>query len=315
MDYLDCIKCKDQIFTSIDTAKAEISKNHTQENIQLSTPTSPRKFATAPKYLFRGESGTWVSSLSSMQRIRDGIDPLTSKMCPKEAAKAFEEIKELALLAGQYVKEATRWDQMTAAGFLQHYEMPSEFLDFTASLQTALGFALWNVGSKNTKPMVVYLCVAKTETLSSKAVLPDFAALMQGAKRPSLQQGYGVFGNSQDLKDPEAIKSLGLRWYAIHATFADLAENSLDPSLLDLASDETAGFMKWVLDLAVEDRGGLTDPIAAYLAEKVAAVEPIKKDMGNGKSEYISHSQAGRAFNARAQQAKNYNDWRRTTAR
>jgi hypothetical protein len=312
MEYLNCIKSSQgHVFTSINAAKAKLQELFPQSEIQLQAAASDAE-VSAPRYLFRGESGAWSSSLSSMQRIRDGIDPLTRSRSKEETKALYAEVEGLALLAGQYIKESKGWDPMTAAGFLQHYEMPTEFLDFTASLQTALGFALWNVTHKNIDPMVVYLCVAETKVLSSNAVLPDFAALARGTRRPRIQKGYGVFGRHCDLKSPEAIKSYGLRWFAIHVTFPDLATDALDPALLDLAPDETAGFLKWVLDMAVKDRGYLTDTTAAYLADRVAAVLPIKKSLGNGRVEYISHSSAGRALNIRAQKAQNYNDWRRS---
>lgn len=243
-----------------------------------------------------------------MERIRTAIDPLTMGRNSEEVKSLFYEVHELALLAGDYIQQSKKWDEMTSAGFLQHYEMPSEFLDFTGSLKTALGFALWNVAQKS--PLIVYLCVAETEILASDALLVDFAALMRSAPRPRLQNGFGVYGKHRDLKGAEAVEAYGLRWFAVHATFEDLAINALDPNLLDLASDEAAGFMKWILDLAVEDRGKLSTAIAKYLAERVAAVDPIKKDMGDGVSIHISHTEAGKPFNAEKQKQQNFDDWR-----
>ena len=311
MEYLDCVNLSEgQIFTSVDEANEIIGNNFPQKAIDLPTP-ARNTFSKGPRYLFRGESGEWGSSVSSMQRIRNQIDPLTKDEDQERAEILFSEIKELTKLAGDYIQQAKGWDQLTAAGFLQHYEMPTEFLDFTASLRTALGFALWNVTGQNTGPTVAYFCVADAKVLSEKAVLPDFAALMQDAKRPRLQEGYGVYGKHQDLKSQRAIEDYQLRWFAIHVNFADLAKYALNPRLLDLASDGAAGFMKWVLDMAVEDCNYLSDKTAAYLAKRVAAVAPIKSIKGKGRANYSSHAAVGKVLNVTAQQAQNYIDWRR----
>jgi hypothetical protein len=82
----------------------------------------------APRYLYRGESNAWPSTQSSIERLRT-------------RCSLAGEIEDIVGQVKTFTAHELGLVDIGANAFLQHYGLPTEFIDFTCDLKTAATFA------------------------------------------------------------------------------------------------------------------------------------------------------------------------------
>jgi hypothetical protein len=189
-----------------------------------------------PKYLFRGEDSYFPTTTPGTYRALKGSDPISIK---------FARIDATGLFVEEY--EEAGGDPEIGEALAQHYLTTSDGLDFTASLGVALAFALGD--REITSPHTAYIGVldkSKADA-SVKFSLHDLR-LIQTALRPVRQHGFVAVhhaGNFFNLKDSATRDALGLVWYSLDLSPADIRTNrhpkapSLD-ALYDIREDPWA---------------------------------------------------------------------------
>ncbi|MFI4973065.1 MAG: FRG domain-containing protein [Caulobacterales bacterium] len=199
-----------------------------------------------PALLFRGESGAYKSTSTSMRRLT-------------VAANAIDDIARVrdSLVAALGAKCGLTGPQ--ALGFLQHYGYPTDYLDFTSDPSVAASFASnLRVGDSGA------ICIMPTAGLGTSLIdLRDHPL----AKRPQLQSAFALHvPDHPDLKAPEAVEALRLTWISFQFSALDAARFVPDLALLDARSDEIAGLL-W---LFINDCAKFSDKAVKLLSERLA---------------------------------------------
>lgn len=263
-------------------------------------PTSgERKQIRVPKFLFRGEGGEWDTTISAMERIRRYEDPVYSKI-PRSSWKAFfETIHDIVKRVDAEMQSWLKLSPMQSSGLLQHYELPTEFIDFTSKFKTAIGFAV-HKSQEWTEAKTITLGVLDVERASKKSVITDFASVVEIAPRPERQNGFGLFSSDHvDLKSSKARADLGISWYSILANQQECNSFKLEPALLDLRSDTACGFFDLVMRQIASEDGGWPREVSRYLASRLAATPMVatRASDGSQRIELQMLDQSGLTFN------------------
>lgn len=273
-----------------------------------------------PRWLYRGEAGTWPQTTSSMERIRS-LEHRVFASLPEDVRIPFA--RALEAISQRATNELGAWlglGTMQAAGYAQHYGLPTEFLDVTASLAVATAFAIGDPEGW-TSPRSVSFAVLDMRRAVDRCVLADLGVMVQIARRPSVQSAYGLFHRShRDLKDPVCISKIGLRWYEIMVHPQEALCHAAMPNLLDPHKDQAAGALQLILDDLAKNDGKWPDPLALFLSRTVAAapfVCRVTRWRGNRPEnlELVSASDAGHAFNEAEVQNESWRLWSRAYPR
>ena len=195
--------------------------------------TGEKIVAEVPLYLFRGESGNWPETTSSMQRIRThqhrAFETLPTKLYGAFAAS----IEAITLRASAELESFLGMSQMQAAGFTQHYGLPTEFIDVTSSLRVATGFAVGNPKTWSDRRRV-HIAVIDMRKAINSCIVADLSSMIDFARRPRVQHAYGFFHRKHiNLKSPDCIADIGLCWHDILIEPVEAESYVLLPDLLD----------------------------------------------------------------------------------
>ena len=204
---------------------------------------------SVPAYLFRGESGGFASTYSSMARL-------------SASARAREDITHIHDRLVHAFGERYELTMQQALGFLQHYGFPTEYVDVTSDVSVAASFASsLRVGE------VGAMCIIPTEPLLSRGNLIDLRRHPM-APRPRLQSAFALHvPEYPDLKASDAVAVLQLTWIKFRLTELDASRFMPDFELLDAHADEVAGLI-WLL---IDDCAKFSDEAAALLS---ALIDP-----------------------------------------
>ncbi len=88
--------------------------------------------AQQSRMLFRGEVARFPTTVSSRRRLKENL-------AVSESAKS--EILELTSWAESQLADLLKVPHLFARGYCQHYGLPTDFLDFTSSLEVAAVFS------------------------------------------------------------------------------------------------------------------------------------------------------------------------------
>jgi len=171
---------------------------------------------------------------------------------------------------------------MRAAGFAQHYGLPTEFLDVTASLAVATAFAIGDP-ERWTSPKRVHFAVLDMRQAIDRCVIADLGAMVQIARRPRVQSAYGFFHRShRDLKDLLCIADVGLRWHEILVHPQEALSHAAMPNLLDGHRDQVAGALQLILDELAKNDGNGRTPSRCSLVRRLRRPRslPVQPDGG-----------------------------------
>jgi hypothetical protein len=210
-----------------------------------------------PAYLFRGEPGLFEHSLTSMERM------LVDTNFTRNDKVVLEYITNYV---DQYVQEKFELNPLLSAGYIQHYGLYTQLLDFTSDADTAMRFAT-EQGNAGKPGRMVVLDVSKA---SQNGYVIDLSA-HPFAFRSRRQKAYGVYSNRyNDFKDTGCMESLGLTWYEYDQNDAPDSVRKLD--IYDVSEDVFAGVMSLVIDDCIQKHGRIPPLSAGILMDRIKRV-------------------------------------------
>ncbi len=214
-----------------------------------------------PDFVFRGESGAYKRTLSSMARLT-GSD------------RAMEDVARIRARLVTDFREKCGLEPKEAIGFLQHYGYPTDYIDVTSDVSVAASFASsLRAGDEGA------ICILPTKPLVEREALIDLRQHSL-APRPRLQSAFAVHLPAyQDLKSPAAVEALQLTWIEFRFTEVDEARFVPDFVLLDARADQVAGLV-WLL---IGDCAKFSDEAAALLSKRIDPAPFLAIVGANGK--------------------------------
>jgi hypothetical protein len=259
--------------------------------------------AKSADYLFRGEASTeYLHTTSMLERVRQD-----ARLPPKPREKIEETVNFLAtnLPSSLDMTHAEAW------GFIQHYEAPTDRLDFTADPSIAGYFAS---GSVRPVPVgtPVLIAIMSISEANAVAELVDLRNHPR-AERPRRQKAFTLFVPDQpqiDLKSRSARERLGLKWFRCTVTEKDLRRFGGKESILDAHTDAVAG----VMQLCIDDCGKMNDWVAEWLANHVVAAPFVTRVVDHTADatiivELCSAEKAGLEFDDLVERFNNRRCW------
>lgn len=310
-------------FDGLSAALAHLSNRYPETTFRHTgiDPDTGKQFEVyVPQWLYRGEAGTWPRTTSSMERIKS-LEHRVFASLPEDVRILFARaLESISLRATNELEAWLGLGTMQAAGFAQHYGLPTEFLDVTASLAVATAFAIGDPEGW-TSPRRVSFAVLDMRRAVDRCVVADLGAMVQIARRPSVQSAYGVFHrNHRDLKDPVCISEVGLRWYEIMVHPQEALCHAAMPNLLDAHKDQAAGALQLILDDLAKNDGKWPDPLALFLSRTIAAAPFVTRANRWRRNrpeivDLVSASDAGHAFNEAEVRDDSWRLWSRAYPR
>jgi hypothetical protein len=214
----------------------------------------------APAYLFRGECGTYPTTLPAIYRastwnLRDG------RILQSSDRAALHQL--ISALERRFTESDYGLDASSSTALVQHYGLPTQILDFTAHSGYAASFAVAGESS------VGRICVLPTRALED--CIKDLSEHPWG-ERPQRQMAFGVLlpRQSVDLKLSWVREQLGVCWYEF--PIADDDRTRLLPEyrrIVDVNDDPSAGFLRHRITEYVETAGKLSSTLTEWLLEKM----------------------------------------------
>lgn len=239
----------------------------------------------SPAFLFRGERNTYPHTLSSMDRHYHNDDLDDWAKSDLEDVTAFA--MKTALQIPGSPDASVRLPPKLAGAFAQHYGLPTQVFDFTASPKIAIGFAANRSWHKD-YPQFGLIGVLNVATLraSGAAEAFDLREFSQ-ALRARKQEAFGVIYNGfqpdgfDDLKREEIAKDIGLEWLVfVHLPNDEsyLRITGSDADLVDLTDDVFARVPQDMMDEFVIQKRGVHPEAARVLAQEIPAFERTKAE-------------------------------------
>jgi hypothetical protein len=254
---------------------------------------------TVPRYVYRGESGVYAKTLSSLDRII--ADPTIS-------VSALQDILRTALALRRDLQLSWGLPPLLAEGFLQHYGMPTYDFDVSESIEVACSF-----GSDLGVGEIGALCAMSTERLAEHMRLADLRDHPK-ADRPRRQHALVITVPARvhrDLKNPDTVAACGIHWAQFVMTESDLGAFSPDPWLLDAHSDPAAG----LIELLIDSYEQMDDGAAQWVADRLQPAPFVfitvsdPSDPGRLALEWISADDAGIPYEEIGGRARNRKYW------
>lgn len=230
-----------------------------------------------PRYLYRGEKSCFPTTMSGLDRLQcnRGLEADARRDLEKVVKQCNEYFVtrlagSRASLGSEYLRE-----DLNTAGFLQHYGMPTEFIDFTSGLDVAAFFA--SEGKLGTNGLI---CVLPSDIFAvypeqtPEGYIVDLGDMPIG-QRASKQNAYGVvLRKIKDLKDNMFVQ-LGARWYEFTLTEADRGDFRVRTDLLDLDDDVLATQIAGAVHQYIHEFGKINDQAARWLAHTIVVMESV----------------------------------------
>jgi hypothetical protein len=186
---------KNKIMSSLDECVQHIHK-HFPENKENT------------RYLYRGESGDYPHTHSSYKRLVD-----SKRFSQAELVWLKYAIQHVQKELSKAFSFSTHDIEDEITGLLQHYGLPTHFLDISSSLEVATYF-----GSDLTLGKSGQFCVVDIEKFKGKIIKLNNLE----AQRPLKQCAYGLkLDENQDLKD----KTTGVHWFKYEFSQSDYSKH------------------------------------------------------------------------------------------
>jgi hypothetical protein len=259
---------KGQVFGSLRECRTQIMAQHPQATISVvakdvdshSDDRSEVIQWDAPRFMFRGESGLFPTTQTSLMRFRTDLGL---------SIETIETIIALSIRIRNQLVSQLHLSPRVAAAFLQHYGVPTRFFDVSSDLDVAFSFAT-NLSPGDWGAIAVLPVEALIDD-SQSIMLADLTRHRM-AERPRRQQAYAyVDYKYSDLKDPRAISDRKLIWHWFRFTAKDEENQRPDPYLLDAHSDGVAG----LIGLFINDAARFDDDAARWLSQRVPAAPTV----------------------------------------
>jgi FRG domain len=202
----------------------------------------------APECIFRGECGEFETTFHGLARLRLEVEAGDGRLSVEDL---IELAKIVDWIARKLCERLDETDWRRAFVLLQHYGLPTRFVDFTADPSVAFAFAA--CGESSIGRIAVMPCQSSEEA----EVLGMFDH--PWAERAQRQAAYCVrttTGELADLKSKAAKSRLGIEWYQFPILPSD--REFFRPRYQELikeSNDPSAGFVRFYLTLYVETFG------------------------------------------------------------
>jgi hypothetical protein len=218
---------------------------------------------TLPRHLYRGEPGCYETTLCGEERpdiynLEDGRELSAEDRIRLQHLKAF-------LLRQLKLKDDYDLTENEALGFLQHYGLPTNLIDFSGDLPCACAFA-----------------ASGNEAFGRIAVMqwPESSRVVTAhrfwdhpwANRAQRQKAVGisVVKGLNNLKSDAARTRLGLKWYQFPKSDAERVHfRTKKAELLHHGNDESAGFLRLHITEYVEAYGKLSPNLTDWLLRRI----------------------------------------------
>lgn len=236
-------------------APGQLIEIESGKNIESGEPMS----ITVAAYAYRGESRSYPTTTSSMQRL------LGEGSLPYAVRK---EIERVVMTADAELQKFMRLHPMLSAGFLQHYGAPTELIDITTDLQVAGYFASGgSIGDSG------WMCVIPMAEASRRAIVIDLTR-HPAAERPRRQSAFALYHQEfSDLKHPLCVSELQLRWFSFTLRDADVERFHVRHDILDAYTDKVAGLLQFIID----NMPKMEDGAAKWLSDRVVPAPFVTK--------------------------------------
>jgi len=278
-----------------------------------------RLLTRVPKYLYRGEERRYPTTTSRLARLQ--ADPCVSQevketiqrvkeQCDRYIQKFLQDFNKLTKM--KYLRT-----DLNSLGYLQHYGMPTELIDFTSSLEVDAYFA--SVGTIGEKGL---MCILPTDVFSHYDTQSPEGQIIDltdnpTARRARTQKSYVVrLLKLTDLKDDRFVED-GVRWFEFTLTQTDKKDFHSNHALIDLEGDQVAIFVSQAVHAYVNELGKINDEAARWLADHIEAVPSIWKPQdvsGHNQEVWVPVSlkelvQAGKYSSERDLRDEYYRKW------
>ncbi len=214
-----------------------------------------------PHFLFRGECGTHPTTEDSARRLENGWKTDKFHISPVDLIRIGDIIQYLAVKLSERLDGLNR---LNALAILQHYGLPTRFVDFTVNPEFAFAFAAKGTSS------VGRVAVMPREPSSAVTVVDLMAH--PWAERAQRQGGFGVVmaNGLTDLKSDHARSRLNIRWYEFPISSSDRDRFSeIYDQLMQPQNDSSAGFLRFHITEYVEAFGKFSPALTEWLLNKV----------------------------------------------
>lgn len=233
-------------------------------HLMLRKVAAKRRADGSQAYLFRGERDVYPHTLSSLDRIYHD---------PELADEIYDELDDLTAYCMQAPLRARNLEPKLAGAFAQHYGLPTQVFDFTASPDVAINFAANRARHRPATMGLMGILDVEAAEKSGRVALFDLRGLSDAA-RPRRQEAFGLIYSGfvqddfTDLKLRELAGEIGLYW----VQFTHLPDDETylrlvgaDQDLEDADGDEAACLPLQFVEQFVEERGPLSLSTAQYL--------------------------------------------------
>jgi hypothetical protein len=218
-----------------------------------------------PAFLFRGERVDYPTTLSSIDRHYHNCDP-----------DVHDELDDVTAFAMVSPLKSKRLPPKLAGAFAQHYGLPTQVFDFTASPNVAISFASNRKyhDDRSRIGRIGVLDVSKAERVCAVYDLRQFPEALRARRQHAFGMIYGAFRADDfvNLKNHEIATQIGLQW----TTFAHLPDDEsylylvgAEEDLVSTVGDEFADVAQEMVDRFVSERGPLSKKAAAILSREV----------------------------------------------
>jgi hypothetical protein len=197
-----------------------------------------------------------------------------------------------------------------AAHFLQHYGLPTPFIDFTARISIAAFFA---ADGEINQPGIVGVMRSDRAARIGALYNLDMHAWAERARRQSAYAFAPL--KFHDLKSDQAIKKLGALWFRFIRRETDReAFLPAQHRLLDLGSDPVAGLLRFAMNCHVAELGKLNHSVAEWMASHIPMV-PLTAEVwsrhASGLPKDIEFKQPALHFDEQAEKRRSIQLWSR----
>ena len=236
-------------------ARRPVGRLRTKASAKLVVPRE------VPRYVFRGENGSFATTVSSAHRSDFGNLKEGGRLSPSDL-KTLTHL--LPYLVDHFVRNETySLTEPQAHGLLQHYGLPTTVIDFTGDLTNAFAFAASGVHA------VGMVAVLTLPNCLERVV--DFTD-HPWAERAQRQGAFGVVPPDGliDLKSEVARSQLGLSWYEFPVSPSDRDHlRATSQELLRWIDDPSAGFLRFHVTEYVEAHGKFSPELTGWLLDRV----------------------------------------------
>jgi len=246
-----------------------------------------------PRFLFRGESRLYPTTHASLHRLlRDDRLSPEARCVIRDVTCATADMcfRYLAEHAAKVHGDAPpAYSEELAMAYMQHYGLPTNCIDFTASLDVAAAFASDGCDEGFGAIAVVAVKDERSPNMAgpSDALdgVPYLASLSRHpfGERARVQEAYGLFLmiQDEDLKSLPVAKRQDVTWFAFRLAPSDRCSYRGSTHLTDWSNDKGPAIFTKFIDACLLAEGGpgkIPDEAARWIAYRIPPVPRVPQE-------------------------------------